>query len=442
MRRDRAAGARLRLGEAARARQSRVRRAAGQAARPAPGRSARWHRLRASKRRGARPIGHRDQAAERAVHIASRSRAAEAAAAHPARGRAEPGLAPQVQSRRSRAPAKTALQRLGQPLRAPRAAKRRRQRHAAHLHAHQVSEMHARQPRTAPARARCVRAGRHAPARRSCRAGRSRRGPAARRPCAAPPNRRAPRPDPARIRVVGRCAAAGSRTSTPRRVMSIHFACQRVSLPRPTGTAASTAAVPYAARTVLRFGRKSYSNGKQPHRGGRKVQMVTASISMTGFASRGAAQGPGMTGPGTCASVNGKGLDLRLRLPDWIEGLEAAVRGRAGARRWRAAIGQPDAEGSRATDGGRGAAAEPGRRWTRRWWRWPRSSEARDGARGWRWRRPPRPTCWRCAACSTQRRRRGADTAPLRAALLADLAALLADFNAMRARRRRGAGAR
>lgn len=49
--------------------------------------------------------------------------------------------------------------------------------------------------------------------------------------------------------------------------------------------------------------------------------------SMTGFASL----------PGTSdrfawvwelRSVNGKGLDIRLRLPDWIEGLEAEVRGR------------------------------------------------------------------------------------------------------------------
>jgi hypothetical protein len=56
---------------------------------------------------------------------------------------------------------------------------------------------------------------------------------------------------------------------------------------------------------------------------------MTAPVSMTAFAT--------LRGQGTGAlaafswvwevrSVNGKGLDLRLRLPDWIEGLEPAVR--------------------------------------------------------------------------------------------------------------------
>ncbi len=48
--------------------------------------------------------------------------------------------------------------------------------------------------------------------------------------------------------------------------------------------------------------------------------------SMTGFAS-----GKGAFGPHSWTwelrSVNGKGLDLRLRLPDWLTGLEAALRG-------------------------------------------------------------------------------------------------------------------
>ncbi|WP_299946088.1 YicC/YloC family endoribonuclease [uncultured Ruegeria sp.] len=48
--------------------------------------------------------------------------------------------------------------------------------------------------------------------------------------------------------------------------------------------------------------------------------------SMTGFAS-----GKGAFGPHSwnweLRSVNGKGLDLRLRLPDWLTGLEAALRG-------------------------------------------------------------------------------------------------------------------
>lgn len=49
-------------------------------------------------------------------------------------------------------------------------------------------------------------------------------------------------------------------------------------------------------------------------------------ISMTGFAARRGA-GVGHAWTWDLRSVNGKGLDLRLRLPDWIDGLEAAVRG-------------------------------------------------------------------------------------------------------------------
>lgn len=48
-------------------------------------------------------------------------------------------------------------------------------------------------------------------------------------------------------------------------------------------------------------------------------------VSMTGFAAR-KGQGLGYTWVWDIRSVNGKGLDLRLRVPDWIEGLEAALR--------------------------------------------------------------------------------------------------------------------
>jgi uncharacterized protein YicC (UPF0701 family) len=48
--------------------------------------------------------------------------------------------------------------------------------------------------------------------------------------------------------------------------------------------------------------------------------------SMTGFAS-----GQGSLGVHSWSwemrSVNAKGLDLRLRVPDWLEGLEAHLRG-------------------------------------------------------------------------------------------------------------------
>ena len=49
-------------------------------------------------------------------------------------------------------------------------------------------------------------------------------------------------------------------------------------------------------------------------------------LSMTGFAAR-KGQGAGHTWAWDLRSVNGKGLDLRLRLPDWVDGLELALRG-------------------------------------------------------------------------------------------------------------------
>jgi uncharacterized protein (TIGR00255 family) len=59
--------------------------------------------------------------------------------------------------------------------------------------------------------------------------------------------------------------------------------------------------------------------------------MVKVSMrSMTGFASR-RGQALGFDWAWDIRSVNGKGLDLRLRLPDWVEGLEQAVRTRVSA---------------------------------------------------------------------------------------------------------------
>ncbi len=53
--------------------------------------------------------------------------------------------------------------------------------------------------------------------------------------------------------------------------------------------------------------------------------------SMTGFAVReGALQG--WRWSWELRSVNGRGLDLRLRLPDWIDGLEAPLRAAVQAR--------------------------------------------------------------------------------------------------------------
>lgn len=49
--------------------------------------------------------------------------------------------------------------------------------------------------------------------------------------------------------------------------------------------------------------------------------------SMTGFASLGGAEVP-FSWTWELRSVNGRGLDLRLRVPDWIDGLEAGLRKR------------------------------------------------------------------------------------------------------------------
>lgn len=46
---------------------------------------------------------------------------------------------------------------------------------------------------------------------------------------------------------------------------------------------------------------------------------------MTGFATRSSDMGP-FRWTWDIRGVNGKGLDLRLRVPDWIDGLEAAIR--------------------------------------------------------------------------------------------------------------------
>ncbi len=52
--------------------------------------------------------------------------------------------------------------------------------------------------------------------------------------------------------------------------------------------------------------------------------------SMTGFAARSGALGP-HSWSWELRAVNGKGLDLRVRVPDWIPGLEASLRKNLGA---------------------------------------------------------------------------------------------------------------
>ncbi|MGB3147822.1 MAG: YicC/YloC family endoribonuclease [Paracoccaceae bacterium] len=54
--------------------------------------------------------------------------------------------------------------------------------------------------------------------------------------------------------------------------------------------------------------------------------MVNATVnSMTGYAG-GSGAGAGCSWVWDLRAVNGKGLDLRLRIPDWIDGAEAAIR--------------------------------------------------------------------------------------------------------------------
>ena len=153
-------------------------------------------------------------------------------------------------------------------------------------------------------------------------------------------------------------------------------------------------------------------------------------ISMTGFAAA-KGQGAGHGWMWDLRSVNGKGLDLRLRVPDWIDGLEVALRGELGRALQRGSV-------SLALKVGRDGLAE--------------------GIEGLR----VNPVALNAVLLAlsvvedaamaqgvTLRQASGADvlavrgvldasaadidTVPLRAAILADLPTLLAEFQAMRA---------
>ncbi len=151
-------------------------------------------------------------------------------------------------------------------------------------------------------------------------------------------------------------------------------------------------------------------------------------ISMTGFAARRGA-GLGYSWAWDLRSVNGKGLDLRLRVPDWIDGLEALVRAELQKALTRGnvsltlKVAQEDGrEGAafRLNEDALGAAlAALGR------------VEAAAMASGVTLRQPT------AADVLTLRgvidaTAQDVDTTPLRQALLADLPALLADFQMMR----------
>jgi uncharacterized protein (TIGR00255 family) len=152
-------------------------------------------------------------------------------------------------------------------------------------------------------------------------------------------------------------------------------------------------------------------------------------ISMTGFAARrGAALGYSWTWD--LRSVNGKGLDLRLRLPDWIEGLELAVRAEVQKALTR---GNVSLTLKVVQDGGDEA---PAFRLN------PRQLSAALAAlaeversaiaAGLTLRQPTAADVLTLRGVLDQTQQ-DQDTAPLRTALMADLPALLADFAAMRA---------
>jgi uncharacterized protein (TIGR00255 family) len=152
-------------------------------------------------------------------------------------------------------------------------------------------------------------------------------------------------------------------------------------------------------------------------------------ISMTGFAAgRGAGAGHAWTWD--LRSVNGKGLDLRLRVPDGIEGLEAAIRA---ALQKAVARGNVSLTLKVVADSGAEDAAfrlHPGQL----------SAalaalariEATALARGLTLQRYTAVDVLTLRGVLDQTQQEQ-DTAPLAQAILADLPSLLADFTAMRA---------
>ncbi|MBE2277566.1 MAG: YicC family protein [Rhodobacteraceae bacterium] len=150
-------------------------------------------------------------------------------------------------------------------------------------------------------------------------------------------------------------------------------------------------------------------------------------VSMTGFAA-GRGTGAGYGWVWDIRSVNGKGLELRLRVPDWIDGLEAALRaelqkalGRGNISLSLKVLRETGAEtGPRINPAMLGAVLAA-----------LAEVEATAMAAG---------TTLAQATAADVLAMRGVldmtaaeeDTTPLRAAILADLPALLAEFAAMR----------
>ena len=153
-------------------------------------------------------------------------------------------------------------------------------------------------------------------------------------------------------------------------------------------------------------------------------------ISMTGFAAR-KGQGAGHGWAWDLRSVNGKGLDLRLRVPDWIDGLEAALRAELGR-----ALGRGNVSLTLKVardEAGEGAAAlrvNPAA--LQAVLRALGAVETAAMEAGVTLAQPTAADVLSVRGVLDQATG-DEETAPLRAALLADLPALLAEFNAMRA---------
>ncbi len=152
-------------------------------------------------------------------------------------------------------------------------------------------------------------------------------------------------------------------------------------------------------------------------------------ISMTGFAARRGA-GAGHAWTWDLRAVNGKGFDLRLRLPDWIDGLELAVRAEVQKAVTRGNVSltlKIAADDAREASAFRLNAANMVAALAA-------LAEVEDAARrAGVTLHPPTSTDLLTLRGILDATAQDVDTSPLRQALLADLPALLADFAAMRA---------
>ncbi|WP_226782241.1 YicC/YloC family endoribonuclease [Oceaniglobus trochenteri] len=151
--------------------------------------------------------------------------------------------------------------------------------------------------------------------------------------------------------------------------------------------------------------------------------------SMTGFA---AAQGAfsDWSWSWDIRSVNGRGLDLRLRVPDWIEGLETEIRPLL-----QGAVARGNVTLSlRVVRAGQAAGVRIDAEALARTLDQIAAVEEAAMARGVNIVAPSATDILSQRGILEAPSSEAEDTAPLRKALVADFPALLADFNAMRAR--------